>query len=379
MDEGKRSARPIIKYLILGSFGLFIVFAAYGAFVYWQTQTIEDPKKCMTTKMYEVNLCPSNPQYVRFKKVPKHFFQALILSEDGSFYSHKGFDWFEIKESFRRNFVEWRFARGGSTLTQQLAKNMYLSKEKSLSRKFKEFFIAKQIEERLSKTQILEKYINVVEFGKDLYGLKPASQYYFKKSPEFLNVLESIFLVSLLPSPKRLGQSYQSKKLSKSNLWRMKIILERMYRTGKIKDDVFVYIKMLFEDSAWPFDQYSEGMFEPLTIEEQLFEEFEEIENDEEVFPEASQEDVADEVINELEPLEPETDAAKDSADFDEPTPEENSEQMPEDASEVFSEENSEEETSRPKKSKFKEIEELKPLPTEPETPDNNQETPDAA
>ncbi len=376
MDEEKRSARPIIKYLVFGSVGLFLVFAAYGAFVFWQTQTIEDPKKCFTTKMYGVNLCPSNPQYIRFKKVPKHFFQALILSEDGSFYSHKGFDWFEIKESFRRNFLEWRFARGGSTLTQQLAKNMYLSKEKSISRKFKEFFIAKQIEEKLSKTQILEKYINVVEFGDEIYGLKPASQHYFKKAPEYLNVLESIFLVSLLPSPKRLGQSYQTKTLSKSNLWRMKIILERMYRTGKIKDDVFVYIKMLLEDNAWPFDQYSESLFEPLTIEEQLFEEFEEMDKNDEVFLEATDEDVAGEPINELEPLDTET---SESTETSEEQMEGEVEGRPEEASEVFLEEESEEDSSESKPLKDKDLDELKPLPQQPQTPDTTQESKDAA
>ena len=151
MDERKRPFRKFLKYgFFAGCIG-FLFFASYGAFIYWQTQTIKDPKKCFTTSMYKINLCPGNSNYVRYKNVPQHFFQSLILSEDASFYSHKGFDWFEIKESFRRNIQERKFSRGGSTLTQQLAKNLYLTKEKTLSGKFKEFFIAKQIEKRLSK------------------------------------------------------------------------------------------------------------------------------------------------------------------------------------------------------------------------------------
>ncbi len=234
---------------------VFLVIS-YGGLVYWQTQSIEDPKKCFTTKMFEVYLCPGSSQYVSYSQVPKHFFQALVLSEDASFWSHEGFDWFEIKESFRRNIMEWKYARGGSTLTQQLAKNLYLTPSKSLSRKFKEFFIAKQIEEKLSKAQILEKYINVVEFGKNIYGLKKAANHYFGKSPANLNLLESVYLVSLLPSPRRLGRSFNSKKLSSNNIWRMEIILKRMNRTNKIDSEQFSYLNKLINEFDWPFYQY---------------------------------------------------------------------------------------------------------------------------
>jgi monofunctional biosynthetic peptidoglycan transglycosylase len=277
MDEKSRLARPFIKYFLFGNLTLLCGLGLYAGWVYWQTQTIEDPTKCLTTQMNQIELCPNRTSYLHYKEVPKHFFQALILSEDASFYSHKGFDWFEIKESFRRNFVEWRFSRGGSTLTQQLAKNMYLSPEKSLSRKFKEFFIAKQLERKLSKSQILEKYVNIVEFGNNIYGLKTAAQHYFDKTPAELNILESVYLVSLLPSPRRLGKSHYHQKLSKNNLWRMQVILRRLYHTGRLKDDLYVYMKVLLEEADWPFPQYSDSMFSP-TVEQELIEEFKTIE-----------------------------------------------------------------------------------------------------
>lgn len=294
MDERKRPFRKFLKYSAWSLLALCLSFLLYGSYVYWQTQNIENPEQCMITQLYHVNLCPQNANYIHYKDVPKHFFQALILSEDASFYSHKGFDWVEIKESFRRNIEEWRFARGGSTLTQQLAKNMYLSKEKSLSRKFKEFFIAKQIEKKLSKAQILEKYVNVVEFGNQIYGLSKASSHYFDKNPSQLSLLESIYLVSLLPSPVRLGQSFNNKKLSKNNIWRMEVILKRMYRTKKISDELFVYLQMQIEDNPWPFGYDVPQMMEGLTIEDQMFEEFETLN------PAQSDEFPAEEMDNEL-------------------------------------------------------------------------------
>lgn len=287
MDERKWAFRKILKRLFYASLIGFLTLSAYAGIVFYKTKTIKDPTKCFVTSMYKVSLCSTGPNYVRFKNIPKHFFQALILSEDASFYSHKGFDWFEIKESFRRNFLEWKFARGGSTLTQQLAKNLYLTKSKSLDRKFREFFISRQIEKKLSKSQILEKYVNVVEFGKGLFGLKKASSHYFNKSPDMLNILESIYLVSLLPSPKRLGKSFKNRKLSRNNIWRMKVILKRLYRTNRINDELFVYLQMLIEDSDWPFENYSEDMFKTPTIEDQMFEELDNTESDESYFDES--------------------------------------------------------------------------------------------
>lgn len=276
MDERKRNSKLNLKKVAIPLFVLSLCFFSYGVYVFFQTKNIVHPKKCFTTQMFKVKLCPNLPNYVHYKEVPKHFYHSLILSEDAAFYSHKGFDWFEIKESFRRNIVEWKFARGGSTLTQQLAKNLYLTPQKSLDRKFKEFFIAKQIEEKLSKFQILEKYVNVVEFGKNIYGIRSASEHYFNKEPALLNVLESVYLVSLLPSPKRLGKSFNDKILSKENQWRMLIIIKRLYRTGKIPDAVYVYLKMLIESEDWPFFHYSEEFLDEkgLSIEDQMLLEF---------------------------------------------------------------------------------------------------------
>lgn len=266
MDEKKRPFRLIKIFLILCLTFLFL-FTSYAAYIYFSLAKISDPRECFTTSMYKIYLCPNGPNYVQFKQVPTHFIRALILGEDASFYIHKGLDWFEIKESFRRNFEEWKFARGGSTITQQLAKNLYLSKEKSVDRKIKEFFLAKQVEKFLTKTQILEKYVNVVEFGPEIFGLKNAAQYYFGKNVDSLNVLESVYLVSLLPSPVKYGSSVKDKQLSRINKSRMKIILGRLYRTKRITDEVFVYSETLMDTYAWPFPHYLGPMTEEESFE----------------------------------------------------------------------------------------------------------------
>lgn len=216
-------------------FGSLVVLAAVA--IVALVLTIHDVgilEKCFTTSMYEVKLCPGGENYARLKDISPHVLHAVIASEDGSFYNHKGFDWHEIKESVQANLSSGGFRRGGSTLTQQLAKNVFLDKEKSLWRKLKEAYLANAIENRFDKSTILEKYLNVVEFGPDIYGVKPAAQRYFHKSPAALNPLEAAWLAMLLPNPKKYSQSYRAGKLTPYARKQVKVILRRMESFGKL-------------------------------------------------------------------------------------------------------------------------------------------------
>jgi monofunctional biosynthetic peptidoglycan transglycosylase len=189
---------------------------------------------CFTTAMYEVKLCPGGENYVKLNDVSPYVLHAVIAAEDGSFYSHKGFDWHEMKESLNNDLATGQFHRGGSTLTQQLAKNVFLSKEKSLWRKLKEAYLANAIENRYSKNFILEKYLNVVEFGQDLYGVKAASLKYFHKPPSALHPLEAAWLAMLLPNPKKYSQSYRAGRLTPFARKMVATILKRMESFGKL-------------------------------------------------------------------------------------------------------------------------------------------------
>lgn len=193
---------------------------------------------CFTTSMFQVELCPKKSNYVRYNQLPKHLVSSLIASEDASFYFHKGFDWDEIKDSLEKSMDAGRWVRGGSTITQQLAKNLYLSKEKSIIRKMKEFFVSKEIEKKLSKTQIIEKYFNVVEFGKNIYGIRKASQHYFQKSPGELTPAEGAYLISLLPNPIKYSSSFHANKdLSRYNKSRVNRTLSLLLLQGKISQE----------------------------------------------------------------------------------------------------------------------------------------------
>lgn len=195
---------------------------------------VETMKGCLVTSMYEVRLCPGEPGYSRLSEISPMLVQSVIASEDAAFYSHHGFDWHEIRESLSENLAAKGFKRGASTLTQQLAKNVFLNKEKSLFRKIREAALTYQIERKFSKNEILEKYLNVVELGPNIFGVRAASQYYFKKAPRNLNVLESSFLAFLLPSPNVYHQSFAKKSLTPFAKKSVQKIVRRLEGFGRI-------------------------------------------------------------------------------------------------------------------------------------------------
>jgi monofunctional biosynthetic peptidoglycan transglycosylase len=130
---------------------------------------------------------------------------AVVTAEDPNFFAHRGIDWGELKESVRADVRLGTFFRGGSTITQQLAKNLFLSSRKSLVRKAREMIIARWLEADLGKARILELYLNVIEFGDGVYGCEAASRLYFGKAAADLNASEAAGLAGIIPSPRRLN------------------------------------------------------------------------------------------------------------------------------------------------------------------------------
>lgn len=128
---------------------------------------------------------------------------AVVLAEDDTFFQHKGFDLEQLKRAMRTNWQRKRFAFGASTITQQLARTLYLSSDKNLLRKAKEALITRQLEHALPKKRILELYLNVVEWGPDVYGAEAAAQTWFQKSALDLTAEEAVALAVILPSPRR--------------------------------------------------------------------------------------------------------------------------------------------------------------------------------
>lgn len=180
---------------------------------------------------------------------------AIVLSEDWAFYQHNGFDWEQIRNSIEKNLEQGRFARGGSTITQQVVKNIYLSNQKTLWRKVQEAVLAVRIERRLTKKRILELYLNIAEFGEGIYGVGPAARHYFNKSPSELTAKEGAFLAMLLPSPKKYAVSFRKKALTPYAASTVRSILGKLQATHRLSPEEYqaaVGTPLSFEASYSP-------------------------------------------------------------------------------------------------------------------------------
>ncbi|MGQ0667829.1 MAG: monofunctional biosynthetic peptidoglycan transglycosylase [Nitrospiraceae bacterium] len=141
--------------------------------------------------------------WVPLARISPHLQRAVVAAEDASFFIHEGFDWEGIRDAAIENLEAGELKRGGSTITQQLAKNLYLSSERSLFRKAREALITRSIEHRLTKERILELYLNVAEWGRGVYGAEAAAHHHFGKSADALTAEEAAWLAAILPSPQR--------------------------------------------------------------------------------------------------------------------------------------------------------------------------------
>lgn len=144
---------------------------------------------------------PDTPGWTRYENISRFMQASLLVNEDGRFFRHRGFDQEAISNSIRENLKAGRFSRGGSTITMQLAKNVYLEREKTLARKLQEAALTTLLEQELTKERILELYLNVIEFGPGIYGITAAAQHYFNTTPAELSLAQAFFLGSILPKP----------------------------------------------------------------------------------------------------------------------------------------------------------------------------------
>jgi len=164
---------------------------------------------------------------------------CVLAAEDAGFFNHRGFDYREIRESFKRNWEEKAFVRGASTITQQLAKNLFLSSSRNPIRKLKEVVLTYRLEKALPKTRILELYLNLIEWGDGIFGAEAAAQAYFGKPAAVLNVNEAALLAAMIINPIR----YSPYRKFPTLVFRYNWILERLHESGKLDDDAFAAAK----------------------------------------------------------------------------------------------------------------------------------------
>lgn len=187
-------------------------------------------------------------RWVPIQEMSRELLYSIVASEDATFFEHEGINYQAIMDSLAENLKEGRPAYGGSTITQQVAKNLYFDDEKTLIRKLKEAFVTRDLERRFSKNEILELYLNLAEFGPDLYGVEAAAREFFAKRPKELNAAEGAFLALMLPSPrKHYFAIYQNRNLTRSKRQRLHRVLRDMLYGELITEKQFrAYVRYDF-------------------------------------------------------------------------------------------------------------------------------------
>ena len=163
-------------------------------------------------------------RWVSYGRISPDLKRAVLAAEDDLFWQHEGVDFDQLQQSLEKDWTRWRLARGGSTITQQLAKNLYLSPSKNPVRKFRELIIARRLEAELKKARILELYLNVIEWGDGIYGAEAAARAYFQTSASALSPTESALLAAAIINPRAMNPTHPSNGLIR----RQQLILRRM-------------------------------------------------------------------------------------------------------------------------------------------------------
>lgn len=200
--------------------------------VYWRTY---NPATSAFMQQRLAQLREHNPQadlqyrWVAYEHISDHLKQAVVAAEDARFMQHAGFDFDAMKIAWEKNLEQRKWAAGGSTISQQLAKNLLLSSDKTLGRKLQEALITLMLEQLLSKERILELYLNVIEWGEGVFGAEEAARYYFHVSASTLSARQAALLASMIPNPRHYDKNRNSPRL----LNKTRIIESRM-RVAKV-------------------------------------------------------------------------------------------------------------------------------------------------
>jgi hypothetical protein len=191
-------------------------------------------------QMTLVRVGPDSPDFVPLAEVPPLLVRTLLIGEDANFYGHPGVDLKEIPIALARDLATGSFARGASTIPQQLAKNLFLSRERTVSRKLEELALALLLDSSLGKDRVLEIYLNVIEWGPHLYGLRPAARHYFGREPGDLTPRQMAFLVALVPGPLMYQRSFEGGVPSPFLEGRMATLLAKLRSVSALSDEEYL-------------------------------------------------------------------------------------------------------------------------------------------
>jgi monofunctional biosynthetic peptidoglycan transglycosylase len=228
----KSKAGGLGRWLLWAIFGIlmltFVVQLYFFAMVCWYSQFNPGTTSMKSLQLEELR--EKNPnavlkhQWVPYRQISTNLKRAVIASEDANFSEHDGVDWEALQKAYEKNNKRHKVVGGGSTITQQLAKNLFLSGSRSYLRKGQEMIITFMLETVMSKERILELYLNVVEYGRGVFGAEAAARYYYKTSAAQLSVTQAAKLAVMLPNPRYYDKHRSTRYLAR----RTNLIVNRM-------------------------------------------------------------------------------------------------------------------------------------------------------
>jgi monofunctional biosynthetic peptidoglycan transglycosylase len=238
--------RKWIRFLLIGLGALSVLGCGMVLWVWWlihdlpDDETIRRYRPHLSTEIRDIDNAlllslgkHRDRLWCNLHTISPWLIKAVITAEDDTFMQHSGIRMEQIRKAFQKNLKQGRYAMGGSTITQQLARNAFLTRKKTLMRKIREVFLARRMERTLSKRHILELYLNVVEWGEDIYGSHTAALFYFGKSVELLNLSESALLAGMLPNPRYFNPFNCMHKVKK----KQRHVLQLMRNNGIISKE----------------------------------------------------------------------------------------------------------------------------------------------
>ncbi|AYO56333.1 monofunctional biosynthetic peptidoglycan transglycosylase [Acinetobacter wuhouensis] len=211
--------------LIIVSILVIIQLWIFSSLVYWRTHDVDTTMFMRWT--YFSDFKPIQHEWRDYDQISDNFKHAIVAAEDARFIDHHGFDWDGIENALQKNLKKDKVVAGGSTISQQLSKNLFFYNRRSYLRKGQETIATAMMERMWTKRRILEVYMNSVEFGDHIYGVEAAAQHYFGKSSKSLTREQAAFLAVLLPNPKYYQDHHNDSKL----LYRKRMVLKYMRYT----------------------------------------------------------------------------------------------------------------------------------------------------
>ena len=236
---GRKSKRLLKAIILLLSAAFILSIAVYFFYPNISKLKKENPKKSSFMEYREKQWKEEGKKitirqyWVPLSRISNYMTKAVIISEDDKFWSHGGFDFDAIEKSAEKDLKEKKFKFGGSTISQQLAKNLFLNPSKNPLRKIKEAILTWRLEKNLSKRRILELYLNVAEWGEGIFGIESAARHYYGKSAADLGPDEAAHLAAVLPNPRKYNPTGSSRYVNN----RSRIIYEIMVKRGIVVEE----------------------------------------------------------------------------------------------------------------------------------------------